>query len=164
MSYAKPASQKTISKKEEEATSLARDFSLRSKTDACKQKNKVFFKAPEQKGSMRINKSKRKVEEVGGNEDSKTEKKSKVKKEKTVKNEQENSEEVLILVDEEDGDVNSSEPVHLSQGAEIEREQKKEDVEVDVDGTKETVKGLQPENVEQSSKGKKLAFTKKNYL
>lgn len=113
---------------------------------------------------MRINKSKRKVEEVGGNEDSKTEKKSKVKKEKTVKNEQENSEEVLILVDEEDGDVNSSEPVHLSQGAEIEREQKKEDVEVDVDGTKETVKGLQPENVEQSSKGKKLAFTKKNYL
>ena len=73
-----------------------------------------------------------------------------------VKNEHENSEEVLILVDEEDVDDNSSEPVQ--------KEQKKEDMKVDVDGTKEKVKGLQPENGEQSLKGKKLAFIKKNYF
>jgi len=107
---------------------------------------------------MRIKKSKGRAEEVQENEESKNDNKSKVKKEKRVKNEHENSEEVLILVDEEDPDEDSS--VSLLPDSVIEREQKKEDMEVDGENPKETAKEPQAtlEDEKEYSKGIIIVF------
>ncbi|CBY18949.1 unnamed protein product [Oikopleura dioica] len=154
LSFAKTAFKKTIPKKEEDA----RDFSLRSKTDANKEKSKELFKAPERKATMRIKKSKGRAEEVQENEESKNDNKSKVKKEKRVKNEHENSEEVLILVDEEDPDEDSS--VSLLPDSVIEREQKKEDMEVDGENPKETAKEPQATLEDEKEYSKVILETK----